>query len=106
MKKLIIAAFIATASFNTMAGKDIATSSVNYVYQPDLAPTEFEFNASVANSCGSSLYRVKSNEVETANRKFAIVLAAFASGKSLAFHDKEQCEGSRSLVSWVRIKNN
>ena len=87
------------------AAKNVNNSSVNYVYQQDTSPTDFEFQSNVAHSCGSSLYRVKSNDTEVANRKFSIVLTAFTTGKNLAFHDSEVCEGNRSIVSWVRITN-
>ena len=95
--------FFIVCSLNAYAGKDVSHATVTYVYQPDLAPTEFEFSSDKPNACGSSLYRVQSNDVDTANRKFAIILAAYTAGKNIAFHDKEVCAGSRSTVTWVRI---
>ena len=91
------------ASPLAFAGQDVLDTSVNYVYQLDSESTIFEFNSSVANKCGSHLYRVKSPNVEVANRKFALVLTAFTADKKLAFHDTELCEGNRSVVAWVRL---
>jgi len=104
MKKLFMLTALAFAS-PSFAAKDIMQSEIVYVYQPDLAPTEFEFQSNIANSCGSHLYRVKSNDEATAQRKFSIVLTAFSTGKNLAFNDTETCQGSRSIVSWVRVTN-
>jgi len=87
----------------TYAAKDITASGVNYIYQLDSDPTTFEFSASVAHSCGSNLYRVKSPNEAVANRKFSLVLTAFTTNGKLTFHDTEQCEGSRSVVAWVRL---
>lgn len=105
MKKLLLTAALVFISSSTLAGTDVDGQTVSFVYQPDLAPTEFEFEASRPNSCGSRLYRVQSNNETIANRKFSIVLAAFTSGKKIAFYDKEECIGGRSLVAWVRIVN-
>lgn len=86
------------------AGKDISSSTVEYVYQLDSDATVFEFGSSiVSTTCGFSNYRVESPNVDVANRKFALVLAAFTAGKKLAFHDTETCESGRSVVSWVRL---
>lgn len=104
MKYLVFISMFAL-SFSVFAAKDVTSSTVIYVYQPDLAPTEFEFNANVANSCGSQLYRVQSSHEAIASRKFALVLAAYTAGKKLAFHDSEVCVSGRSLVKWVRIIN-
>lgn len=90
-------------SFESHAGVDVSSSKVVYVYQQDLPPSEFEFRSDRPNNCGSTLYRVKSNNETIANRKFAIVLSALMSDKDLAFRDTQICDGSRSVVSWVRI---
>lgn len=92
-------------SSHVFAGRDVRSSVVNYIYQLDSEATVFEFNASTTHRCGSSIYRVKSPSVAVANRKFSMVFGAFIANKRLAFHDKEICEGNRSLVSWVRIIN-
>ena len=105
MKNILLGAMLVITALPVLAGEDAHGKTISYVYQPDLAPTEFEFNANRTHGCGSSLYRVKSNDAATASRKFAIVLAAFTSGKKLAFHDTGVCAGSRSIVSWVRITN-
>lgn len=85
------------------AAKDVPTSKVNYVYQLDTEATIFEFNSSVQNSCGSYSYRVKSSNEAVANRKFSLVLTAFTTKGNLAFHDSQVCEGTRSVVAWVRL---
>lgn len=105
MKKSLLTAALVLSVNSVFAGTDVAGKTVNYVYQPDLAPTEFEFEAARTNSCGSRLYRVQSSNEAIANRKFSMVLAAFTSGKKIAFHDKEVCVNGRSLVAWVRIVN-
>ncbi len=104
MSKFLMFLTIALSS-SLYAAEDVSGRTVNYVYQPDLAPTEFEFEANRQHDCGSSLYRVRSNDEATAGRKFSIVLAAFSAGKKIAFHDTGQCSGSRAIVSWVRITN-
>ena len=88
-----------------LAGKDVSSSMINYVYQLDSDETVFEFNSSVKHGCGSHLYRVESPSAAVANRKFALVLAAFMGGKKIAFHDRESCLGSRSSVAWIRLIN-
>lgn len=107
MKKIrfVLTILLLQASSVVLAGKDISGASVNYVYQWDSEGTVFEFEASVPHACGSSLYRVTSPSETVANRKFSLVLSAFMADKKLAFHDKEQCEGARSIVTWVRITN-
>ncbi|MFL0803299.1 MAG: hypothetical protein K6L81_06250 [Agarilytica sp.] len=105
MKKAFFGMVLMAVSISAYSGKDVSGTTVGYVYQPDLSPTEFEFEANRSHSCGSSLYRVQSNDEATANRKFSMVLAAFTADKKLSFHDKEICSGSRSLVSWIRITN-
>ncbi len=102
MKKLFWLLFVCI-SFPAWGGSDIPNSSVNFVYQLDTSETEFEFSATKQNGCGSKLYRVKSPNAAVANRKFSLVLTAFTTGSNLAFHDKEICEGIRSIVSWVRL---
>jgi len=89
--------------FPSFAGRDVRNTTVSYVYQLDSAETVFEFSSSIANSCGSSIYRVKSPNVHVANRKFALVLTAFSTQGNLWFHDREICEGNRSVASWVRL---
>lgn len=105
MKKLLLGAAVTFSVTSVFAGTDVSGQTVNYVYQPDIATTEFEFEASRANSCGSNLYRVQSSNEAIANRKFSMVLAAFTSGKKISFHDKGECVNGRSLVAWVRIVN-
>ncbi|WP_299006843.1 hypothetical protein [uncultured Shewanella sp.] len=101
-KLMLIAVMMMPLSL--MAGTNIWWSQVDYVYQLD-DPLTFEFNSNVTHSCGSALYRVKSPNEDIANRKFAIVMAAFRDEKNLAFYDSKVCEGSRSVVQWVRITN-
>lgn len=103
--KFVLAICLLQASSLALAGKDVSGASVSYVYQWDSEGTVFEFEASVPHSCGSSLYRVTSPNETVANRKFSLVLSAFMADKKIAFHDKEQCEGTRSIVTWVRITN-
>lgn len=105
MKKYLFIFMSISLTFSAFAAEDVSGRTVNYVYQPDLAPTEFEFDANRTHSCGSTLYRVKSNDEATADRKFSLILAAFASGKKISFHDTGTCSGSRSIVSWIRITN-
>jgi hypothetical protein len=93
--KFIISALLILVSSTSFAAKDVHTSQIEYIYQLDSSPTEFEFSISTANLCGSNLYRVKSPNEAVANRKFAIAL--------LAFHDTEECKYNRSVVKWVRI---
>lgn len=104
MKRLLLSMLVVFSPV-AIAAENVSGQIVNYVYQPDLAPTEFEFAANRSHECGSSLYRVRSNDEATASRKFSIVLASFVSGKKLSFHDTGQCSGSRAIVSWVRITN-
>lgn len=105
MKKMLLFVVLFGASFVASAAEDVHGRTVGYVYQPDLAPTEFEFEANRQHGCGSSLYRVRSNDEATASRKFSLVLAAFASGKKIAFHDTGACVSGRAVVAWVRITN-
>ncbi|MDP2572466.1 hypothetical protein Q8W40_09765 [Vibrio penaeicida] len=102
-KILITSALLLSVSGFSFAAKDIHKSNVNYVYQLDSDATVFEFNSSVRNGCGSNLYRVKSPNEAVANRKFSLVLTAFTTNGNLAFHDREVCEGNRSVVAWVRL---
>jgi len=87
------------------ADENVSGVYINYVYQQDLAPTEFEFSLSRQHDCGSGIYRVVSNNEAVANRKFSLVLAAFTSGKKISFHDIGECFENRTLVSWIRITN-
>lgn len=87
------------------ADENVSGVSVDFVYQQDLAPTEFEFSSSRRHDCGSGIYRVVSNDETIANRKFSLVLAAFTSGKKLAFHDTGVCIENRAIISWMRITN-
>ena len=104
MKKIFLVA-LAFLSFPAFSAENVYGTSVSYVYQVGSEPTQFDFQSSRTNECGSSLYRVTSDDVHIANRKFSLVLAAFISGKRLAFHDTGTCAGNRALVSWVRITN-
>lgn len=101
----IIGIFCLLFSAGAFAAIDVPATDVVYVYQLDSEPTTFEFHANVVHGCGSAIYRVKSADVAVANRKFALVLAAFLAGKKVLFHDTQGCEGSRSVVSWVRLVN-
>jgi hypothetical protein len=101
--KSVLGIILLVISGQVLAGKDISTSTVNYVYQLDGDATVFEFNSSVHHACGSSLYRVRSSNVAVANRKFSLVLTAFTADKKLAFHDTQKCEGNRSVVAWIRL---
>lgn len=101
--KYLVFSILLVFSVVSNAGRDVASSKVVYVYQLDGSSTTFEFASSVPHSCGSSLYRVKSEAESVANRKFALVLTAFTTNGNLAFHDREQCEGNRSVVTWVRL---
>ncbi len=103
--KMLVSLFLMCISVNVVAGRDVPSSTIHYVYQLDSDPTVFEFNSTVINDCGSSLYRVKSPTESVANRKFSLVLSAFLAGKKLAFHDTGLCEGDRSVVAWVRLIN-
>ena len=103
MRKIILVMFVVVFSPYTQAARDVYTSSIDYIYQLDSDTTVFEFNSSVANSCGNNSYRVKSPTEAVASRKFALVLAAFTTGQNLAFHDQEICESGRSVVSWIRL---
>lgn len=103
LKKIMITLIIASLSNAAFAAKDIHKSTVNYVYQLNSDATVFEFSSSVIHNCGSNLYRVKSPNEAVANRKFALVLTAFTTNGNLAFHNTEICEGSRSVVAWVRL---
>ena len=105
MSKLPILFGLLFIASHAYSAKDVNNSTINYVYQQDTGPTDFEFQANVAHGCGSSLYRVKSDDEAVASRKFSMVLAAFTTGKNLAFHDTEVCEGNLSIVNWVRITN-
>lgn len=102
LRKILTLLAIFSSGF-VFAAKDIATSKVEYVYQLDSDATVFEFGSSVSNSCGSSRYRVKSPNDTVANRKFSLALAAFTTDGNLAFHDTEVCEGSISVVAWLRL---
>jgi len=101
--KYFLFVVVLIVSSSASAAKDVSGRTIDYVYQPDLAPTEFDFAANLTHGCGTNIYRVRSNDEATANRKFSIILAAFTSGKKIAFHDTEVCAGNRSIVSWVRI---
>ncbi|MCJ8269425.1 MAG: hypothetical protein MJK04_08485 [Psychrosphaera sp.] len=101
--KVIISSILLSISSVAFAVKDVPTSKVNYVYQLDTDPTTFEFSSSVQHNCGSYIYRVKSSGEAVANRKFSLVLAAFTTKGNLAFHDTQVCEGTRSVVSWIRL---
>ena len=96
--KNLLTLILLLSSVSSFAGKDISSSEVVFVYQPDLNPNEFEFNSTVPNGCGSNLYRVVSEHESIGNRKFSIVLTAFTVGNKLAFHDKQTCVSGRSLV--------
>ncbi len=101
--KSVLCLILLVISGQVFAGKDVSSSTVNYVYQLDSDATVFEFNSSVRHACGSTLYSVKSPNVAVANRKFSLVLTAFTADKKLAFHDTQKCEGNRSVVAWVRL---
>ncbi|MCO7223347.1 hypothetical protein [Pleionea sp. CnH1-48] len=103
--KTFISIVIGVMALPAIAGKDVNDRTVNYVYQPDLAPTEFEFSANRTNACGTDLYRVQSPDEATADRKFSLVLAAFTTKKKLSFHDTEVCKSGRAVVSWVKLVN-
>jgi|GEM_PF-1238631 len=111
MKQFIGLVFLVLGfSFQCFAGKDITRSQVEHISQLNSDPTIFEFYSSVSNQCGTNSYRVKSPNETIANRKFAIVLAAFTANKNLAFHDASfnnpaLCESGRAVVEWVRISN-
>ncbi|MCF6440294.1 hypothetical protein L1077_12680 [Pseudoalteromonas luteoviolacea] len=76
---------------------------VSYVYQLDTLPTEFDFSIAESNECGSSIYRVKSSDVNITNRKFAIVMQAFEHGDILEFTDTDECDHNRAIVSNVKV---
>ncbi|WP_462173285.1 C-type lectin-like domain-containing protein [Pseudoalteromonas xiamenensis] len=76
---------------------------VNYVYQLDTLPTEFDFSIPESNECGSSIYRVRSSDVDITNRKFAIVMQAFEYGDFLEFTDIDECDHNRAIVSDVKV---
>ncbi|ALO43044.1 hypothetical protein [Pseudoalteromonas phenolica] len=103
LRKAIIALVLVATSNFTFAAKNVSSSAINDVYQLDSDATVFEFSSSISHGCGSNLYRVKSPSEAVANRKFSLVLTAFTTNGKLAFHDKEICEGNRSVVSWVRL---
>ncbi len=105
--RIIVLFFSASLSLVAHAQKNVLNTTVEYVYQRDTEPTVFEFRASIPHGCGGGfIYRVESPSEAVTSRKFALVLAAFTAGKKLSFYDTEQCNGSRSIVSWVRIVNN
>lgn len=101
--KILLTAILMCFTSLAFSAEDVVGKTIEFVYQPDLAVTEFDFAANRQNGCGSNLYRVSSADVQIANRKFSLVLAAFSAGKKLSFHDRGVCEGNRSMVSWVKI---
>ena len=101
--KLLSILVLSFASAMAFAARDVAGASVSQVYQWDSDGIAFDFEASVPHSCGSSLYRVTSPNQVVSDRKFTLILTAFAAGKKIAFHDTGVCDGTRSLASWVRI---
>ena len=103
MKFIISALLLLLVSITSFAAKDVYISKIEFVYQLDSSPTEFEFSVSTPNLCGSNYYKVKSPNEAIANRKFAIALLAFETNSNFAFHDTEECEYNRSVVKWVRI---
>ncbi|WP_082075853.1 hypothetical protein [Teredinibacter turnerae] len=105
MRYFFTVLFVVFLSSEALSGEDIGDRTISFVYQPDLSPTQFEFEADKVHGCGSSLYRVNSDSEAVANRKFSLVLAAFTAGKKISFHDTGSCVGSRSIVSWVRLVN-
>lgn len=105
MKNIVFIVLLVCFSVSAFSAEDVSGQTVSYVYQPDLAPTEFDFDVGKTHGCGSTMYRVKSNDETTANRKFSLILAAFSSGKKVSFHDSGVCSGNRSIVTWVRITN-
>jgi len=80
MKSIITLVIFGLCS-QAFAAKNVASSSVSFIYQLDSDATVFEFKASVPNDCGSSLYRGHSPNEAVTNRKFSLVLSAFMSGK-------------------------
>ncbi len=103
--------FLAMAStpISAFAAFTAEDKPVLTVYQTDSLPnptTDFAFRTGESNGCGGIWYRVKSSNEALASRKFAIVLTAHTTNKTIDFHDRGQCEGSRATVGWVRFHVN
>ena len=101
--KIIITTVLMCVSCLSFAARGVDSSKVEYVYQLDSDATVFEFSSSVSNGCGSTLYKVKSPNEAVANRKFSLVLIAFTTNGYLTFYDTQICEGTRSVVGWIRL---
>lgn len=86
-------------------GQDVTGKIIETVYQQNLDPTEFEFTAEgYRHECGGIVFRVRSNAVEIANRKFSLLTAALVSGKTISFRETGVCiPGGRMEVSWVKL---
>jgi len=99
---------------------DIGDEQVGIVYQSDLSATEFEFllpsssnnkytctgNAGEITGNGTGkVFRVKSPNVEVANRKFSMMLTALTTKTKIRFRTTGICESGRMIVSWIQLIN-
>ena len=98
-------AFFCLCANADVPGQDVYGKVVETVYQQNLDPTEFEFTlVGYGHTCGGTIFRVRSNAVEIADRKFSLVTAALVSGKTIAFRETGVCmSGGRMEVSWVKL---
>jgi len=105
-----LALTILMVTFNSSAlgaGADVQGQTVGYVYQFNSSDsTMFDVHVPTrTHECGSSLYRSTSTSDAIADRKFALILAAFTSNKKISFRETGVCDGNRMKISWVRITN-
>jgi len=102
---IITLGFIPFGAIADVPGQDVRSKVVSVLYQPDLAPTEFDFYADgYTHQCGGSALRVRSSTVDITNRKFSLLSTALVSGKKISFRETGVCiSGGRMEVSWVQL---
>lgn len=89
--------------------KDMYGIEVNAVYQlEDEVNPPFDFQSKrKLHKCGgksSNHFRVYSEDITTGERRFKLVLAAFAQGAKVSI-GTVKCEGKRMVASWIRLSH-
>lgn len=96
-----IAALILFFTCSSAFAEPVTLDSVTFVYDVDVENI-FDFAGGPNHQCGSNMYRVRSDNVESVKRRFSMVLVAVTADKSLIFN-AGACDGDRRRVGWVRV---
>lgn len=65
----------------------VTIPEIDFIYDLGMDKS-FDFSGGEVHECGSKLYRTSSTTEDSINRKFSVILTAFAAGKSVVLNTR------------------